>query len=84
ASSISPASRATSGRTNKRGDACFSTVDSNAAVNLLSGFLEIWTPRTPFVDAGVEDPAKDNCPAVAKTDWDGIPSRKTDGHIVNQ
>ena len=72
------------GNTNKRGDACFSTADTNAAVHLLSGFLEIWTPRTPFVDAGVDAPAKDNCPAVAKTDWDGIPASKTDGHIVNQ
>ncbi|WP_454850681.1 phosphatase PAP2 family protein [Rhizobium binxianense] len=72
------------GSTNKRGDACFSTADTNAAVHLLSGFLEIWTPRTPFVDAGVEAPAKDNCPAVAKTDWDGIPYSKTDGHIVNK
>ncbi|ACI56331.1 autotransporter-associated beta strand repeat protein [Rhizobium leguminosarum bv. trifolii WSM2304] len=75
---------AETGNTNKRGDACFSTVDTNAAVHLLSGFLEVWTPRTPFVDAGVEAPAKDNCPAVAKTDWDGIPASKTDGHIVNQ
>lgn len=72
------------GNTNKRGDACFSTVDTNAAVHLLSGFLEVWTPRTPFVDAGVEAAAKDNCPAVAKTDWDGIPASKTDGQIVNQ
>ncbi|WP_064695498.1 acid phosphatase [Rhizobium aegyptiacum] len=72
------------GKTNKRGDACYSTVDTNAAVHLLSGLLEVWTPRTPFVDAGVEAPAKDNCPAVAKTDWDGIPFSKTDGHIVNK
>jgi autotransporter-associated beta strand protein len=72
------------GNTNKRGDACFSTADANAAVHLLSGFLEIWTPRTSFVDAGVEAPAKDNCPAVAKTDWDGIPFSKTDGQVVNK
>ncbi|MBB3654951.1 autotransporter-associated beta strand protein [Rhizobium sp. BK650] len=72
------------GNTNKRGDACFSTADTNAAVHLLSGFLEVWTPRTPFVDAGVEAPAKDNCPAVVKTDWDGIPFSKTDGQIVNK
>ncbi len=72
------------GNTNKRGDACFSTADTNAAVHLLSGFLEIWTPRTSFVDAGVEAPAKDNCPAVAKTDWDGIPFSKTDGQVVNK
>ncbi|MBX5148600.1 acid phosphatase [Rhizobium lentis] len=75
---------AETGNTNKRGDACFSTVDTNAAVHLLSGFLEVWTPRTPFVDAGVEAPAKDSCPAVAKTDWDGIPFSKTDGQIVNK
>lgn len=75
---------AETGNTNKRGDACFSTVDTNAAVHLLSGFLEVWTPRTPFVDAGVEAPAKDNCPAVAKTDWDGIPLSKTDGQVINK
>ncbi|MBB3917508.1 acid phosphatase [Rhizobium fabae] len=75
---------AQAGNTNRRGDACFSTVDTNAAVHLLSGFLEVWTPRTPFVDAGVEAPAKDNCPAVAKTDWDGIPFSKTDGQVVNK
>ncbi|MBN9985552.1 phosphatase PAP2 family protein [Rhizobium laguerreae] len=83
-STAAKAPYAQAGNTNKRGDACFSTADTNAAVHLLSGFLEIWTPRTPFVDAGVEAPAKDNCPAVARTDWDGIPASKTDGHIVNQ
>jgi hypothetical protein len=72
------------GVTNKRGDACFSTANSNAAVQLLSGFLKIWTPRTPFVDAGVEALAKDNCPAVARSDWNGISFSPTDGHIVNQ
>ncbi|KKX30320.1 phosphatase PAP2 family protein [Rhizobium sp. LC145] len=75
---------AEAGATNKRGDACFSTENTNAAVHLLSGFLEIWTPRTPFVDAGVEAPANGDCPAVAKTDWDGIPFSPTDGRIVNQ
>ncbi|MBY3365605.1 acid phosphatase [Rhizobium laguerreae] len=83
-STAAKAPYAEAGNTNKRGDACFSTADTNAAVHLLSGFLEIWTPRTPFVDAGVEAPVKDNCPAVAKTDWDGIPASKTDGHIVSQ
>lgn len=72
------------GSTNKRGDACFSTRDTNAAVNLLSGFLKVWTPRTPFVDAGVDAPAKGDCAAVATTDWDGIPFSATDGHVVDQ
>ncbi|MNR70153.1 Extracellular serine protease precursor [compost metagenome] len=72
------------GASNKRGDACFATKDTNAAVHVLSGFLEVWTPRSAFVDAGVEAPAKDNCPAISKSDWDGIPYSATDGTIVNQ
>lgn len=72
------------GASNKRGDACFATRDTNAAVHVLSGFLDVWTPRSAFVDAGVEAPAKGDCPAVTKSDWDGIPSSATDGTVVNQ
>lgn len=71
------------GASNKRGDACFATKDTNAAVHVLSGFLDVWTPRSAFVDAGVDAPAKGNCPAVGKSDWDGIPFSATDGAIVN-
>ncbi|MCY1668702.1 acid phosphatase [Rhizobium sp. SL86] len=67
------------GASNQRGDACLSTLETNAAVRLLSGFLDIWTPRSPFVDADQEAPAKDGCPAVAKSDWDGVPKSATDG-----
>lgn len=72
------------GATNQRGDARFATRDTNAAVRLLGGFLDIWQPRTPFVDAGTSAPARDGFPAVAPTDWDGVPGSRTDGTILNQ
>lgn len=67
------------GATNQRGDACHATPETNAGVRVLSGFLALWTPRTPFVDADQEAPAKDGCPAIKKSDWDGIPGSATDG-----
>jgi len=67
------------GATNQRGDACHATVDTNAGVRVLSGFLQLWTPRTPFVDADQDAPAKGGCPAVSKSDWSGIPGSPTDG-----
>jgi autotransporter-associated beta strand protein len=67
------------GASNQRGDACLSTLETNAGVRLLSGFLDLWTPRTPFVDADQDAPAKDGCPAIAKSDWDGLPRSATDG-----
>ncbi|BCH66035.1 phospholipid phosphatase [Agrobacterium vitis] len=67
------------GATNQRGDACHATPQTNAGVRVLSGFLELWTPRTPYVDADQEAPAKDGCPAIAKSDWSGIPGSPTDG-----
>ncbi len=72
------------GATNQRGDARFATKETNAAVRLLSGFLDIWQPRTPFVDAGTSAPARDGFPAVAPTDWDGIPRSPTDGILLDQ
>jgi autotransporter-associated beta strand protein len=67
------------GATNQRGDACLATPETNAGVRVLSGFLALWTPRTPFVDADQDAPAKDGCPAIKKSDWDGIPGSATDG-----
>lgn len=72
------------GATNQRGDARYATKETNAAVRLLSGFLDIWQPRTPFVDAGTSAPARDGFPAVPTTDWDGIPGSATDGTILNR
>ncbi|SIQ86344.1 autotransporter-associated beta strand repeat-containing protein [Rhizobium sp. RU33A] len=75
---------ADTGATNQRGKACMATLETNAAVRLLSGFLDIWTPVTPFVDADVEAPAEGNCPAIAKAPWDGIPGSTTDGKVIEQ
>ncbi|KFC62442.1 Serine protease [Devosia sp. LC5] len=71
------------GATNQRGKACMSDVAGNAGVRLLSGFLDVWTPHTPFVDADVDAPAEGDCPAVAMTDWDGVPGSATDGTVMN-
>jgi len=39
--------------TNQRGVACYATLDGNAGVRVVSGFLAIWQPSTLLVDAGV-------------------------------
>lgn len=70
--------------TNQRGKACMATLETNAGVRLLSGFLNVWTPSTPFVDADVSAPADGTCTAVAKAAWDGIPGSATDGKVVDQ
>lgn len=69
--------------TNVRGDACHATVATNAAVRLLSGFLDLWTPSTLLVDAGVSAPASGSCPAITASSWSGIPGDATDGKILN-
>ncbi len=74
---------ADNGVTNQRGKACMATVDTNAGVRLLSGFVAVWTPSSPFVDADVEALADGGCPAIAKAAWDGIPGSATDGKVLN-
>ena len=71
------------GATNQRGKACMSTLEGNAGVRVLAGFLKVWTPSSLLVDADVEAEAEGNCPAVAKSTWDGIPGSATDGSPVN-
>lgn len=72
------------GASNQRGDACLATPETNAGVRVLSGFLKVWTPVTPFVDADQAAPAKDGCPAVAKSPWSGVPGQAPDGTVVNK
>lgn len=70
--------------TNQRGDARYATVDTNAGVRVLAGFLDIWKPLTLLVDAGAAAPANGTFPAVAASTWTGIPGDGTpDGAIVN-
>ena len=72
------------GYSNERNDPRYATKETNAAVRLLSGFLEIWEPRTPYVDADNAIDAGYGFPAVEKSDWDGVPGSATDGKILNQ
>lgn len=69
--------------TNQRGDARYATLDTNAGVRVLSGFLSLWKPVTLFVDAGTTAPAYGSFPAVVASPWTGIPGDSTDGTILN-
>lgn len=71
------------GATNVRGDACHATVDTNAGVRVVSGFLDIWTPRSLLVDAGQTAAANGTCAAITASDWSGIPGSATDGVVKN-
>ncbi|SAI13988.1 autotransporter serine protease [Bordetella ansorpii] len=68
---------------NQRGDARYATVDTNAGVRVLKGYLDVWTPSTLLVDAGVSAAAVDGFPAVAQSNWSGIPGDATDGTVKN-
>jgi autotransporter-associated beta strand protein len=71
--------------TNQRGDARYATLETNAGVRVLAGFLDIWKPLTALVDAGAAAPAVAGFPAVAASTWTGVPNDGTpDGTIVNQ
>lgn len=69
--------------TNQRGDARYATLQTNAGVRLLSGFLEVWEPSTRLVDAGQTAPAVEGFPAVVASSWSGIPGDATDGKVKN-
>lgn len=69
---------------NQRGDARFATLETNAGVRVLSGFLDMWKPSTMLVDAGVSAEAVPGFPAVLKSNWTGIPNDVTDGQVIHQ
>jgi len=70
--------------TNQRGDARYATLDTNAGVRVLSGFLPIWQPLTEIVDAGVTAPAVGSFPAVVASTWSGLPNDGTpNGTVLN-
>jgi autotransporter-associated beta strand protein len=68
--------------TNQRGDARFATLNTNAGVRLVSRFLDIWSPLTQIVDAGVTAPAAGSFPAVVQSTWTGLPNDGTPGGTV--
>ena len=49
------------GATNQRNNPCWATLETNAGVRVLSGFLDVWTPSTLLVDAGVNLAAANGC-----------------------
>src|SRR5690348_9480241 len=69
--------------TNQRGYAQYATVGTNAGVRVVAGFLDLWTPSTELVDAGVSAPAAGGFAAVTASTWTGIPGSAGDGRVVN-
>lgn len=71
------------GVTNTRSNPCNVTLATNAGARVLQGFLDLWTPSTLLVDAGVTLAAANGCPAVTASTWTGIPGDSTDGTVKN-
>ncbi|KAF7599755.1 MAG: hypothetical protein CGU28_01635 [Candidatus Dactylopiibacterium carminicum] len=71
------------GVTNQRNDPCMVTLGTNAGARVLQGFLDIWTPSSLKVDAGVTLAAANGCDAVTASTWTGIPGDATDGSVKN-
>ncbi|WP_261508948.1 phosphatase PAP2 family protein [Burkholderia multivorans] len=70
--------------TNQRGDARYATLSTNAAVRVVSRFLDLWQPSTMLVDAGVSAPANGAFPAVSPSTCSGLPDSGTPcGTILN-
>lgn len=69
--------------TNQRDNPCMVTVATNAGVRVLSGFLDVWTPSTQLVDAGVTLAAANGCAAVTPSAWSGVPGTSPDGVVKN-
>lgn len=69
--------------TNQRDNPCMVTVATNAGVRVLAGFLDVWTPSTQIVDAGVNLAAANGCPAVTASAWTGVPGTSPDGIVKN-
>jgi len=68
--------------TNQRGDARYATLDTNAGVRVIGGFLKVWQPLTTIVDAGVSAAAVDGFPAVAASTWTGVPNDGSNGGAI--
>lgn len=71
------------GATNQRNNPCLVTLETNAGVRVLQGFLDVWTPSSAKVDAGVNLAAANGCPAVTPAPWTGIPGDASDGSVKN-
>ncbi|GAU06545.1 phosphatase PAP2 family protein [Burkholderia stabilis] len=63
--------------TNQRGDARYATLSTNAAVRVVSRFLDLWQPSTMLVDAGVTAAANGAFPAISPSTCTGLPGNGT-------
>ncbi|WP_423760554.1 phosphatase PAP2 family protein [Burkholderia sp. NLJ2] len=63
--------------TNQRGDARYATLSTNAAVRVVSRFLDLWQPSTMLVDAGVTASANGAFPAISPSTCTGLPGNGT-------
>ncbi|HEY0954773.1 MAG TPA: phosphatase PAP2 family protein [Roseateles sp.] len=70
-----------SGASNQRNNPCQVTLEANAGVRVLQGFLDAWTPSSMKVDAGVTLAAANGCAAVTPSPWTGIPGAAGDGQV---
>lgn len=69
------------GVSNQRNNPCQVTLETNAGVRVLQGFLDVWTPSSAKVDAGVTLAAANGCAAVTPSPWSGVPGDATDGLV---
>jgi len=69
------------GASNQRNNPCQVALETNAGVRVLQGFLEVWTPSSLKVDAGVTLASANGCPAVSPSPWTGLPGDATDGTV---
>ena len=70
------------GETNQRNNPCQVTLETNAGVRVLKGFLDLWEPLTRKVDAGVTLAAANGCDAVVASSWSGVPGTAPDGTVT--
>ena len=71
------------GASNQRNNPCQVALETNAGVRVLQGFLDVWTPSSLKVDAGVTLAAANGCPAVTASTWTGLPGDASDGSVKN-
>ncbi|GAA5166927.1 acid phosphatase [Viridibacterium curvum] len=71
------------GATNQRNNPCQVTLETNAGVRVLKGFLDMWEPLTRKVDAGVTLAAANGCDAVTASLWSGVPGTTPDGTVTS-
>lgn len=76
------------------GDTCYADETTNLSIRPLKGFLEIWEPATPYMDAHqtpmpasrvvTREGLNIHCPEIPVASWTGLPGDSTDGWVLNE